>query len=188
MCLFLDLEDNCIRLTYGELFQIFQSFPENNLNTKLKRLQLSILEQTGRDIFPDDEKKNSSRERSKRLKTSDLQCGRSVQELAYYYATQMKFRAERNTDAYKIIRDITNINIKIKEYRNALDETKNAAFKLSSVEAVSLIIKAKLSKNQYNLIKQRTRKKAVIYISRYKKVLQAKKNATLIVVTVGLHQ
>lgn len=108
----------------------------------------------------------------KRQKTSELRKITSIKELAD--ATQMSFRAQGNVDASKIIKDISDIPTKAKEYCKAMEYKKLTPSKLSSDEAVSLIIEAKLSKNQYNLIRWQAKEKNCDIYPAYKKVLEAK--------------
>lgn len=114
-----------------------------------------------------------SSDRSKRMKTSNLRNTSSAVELAY--ATQMNFRAEGNNQAAKILKDITNTPSKAHEYCNALKNQTTTYTKLSADEALSLLIEAKLSKSQYNLIRRQVKEKNCHIYPSYDEILKAKK-------------
>ncbi|GBP86804.1 hypothetical protein EVAR_99884_1 [Eumeta japonica] len=123
-------------------------------------------------------------DRTKRVKTKDLRTMHTTQELSY--ATQMNLRASGQTDAAKILKDITTISPKrATKHRAAFSkygtESSFQAKRLSSSDALSLFVDANLTRMQYNKIKA----KAPFVFSSYKEIQRAKKECypNIIVVT-----
>lgn len=221
---FTDMEEIVV-LSHRDLFNILQSCPQKNIQSRFSYLHTRILELTNHETVSKSSKikisrfksqflskwaavhrikeafiskyvkwldltikfqKNITRhkgrpkisfqdssERTKRLKTGHLRSATSTQELAY--ATQMSFRAEGNVMASKILKDISNVPQKAEEYCTALNNNKKSHSKLTSDEALSLIIEAKLSKSQYNLIRNQVKEKNCDVFPAYDEVLESKR-------------
>lgn len=111
-------------------------------------------------------------ERTKRLKTKDLRETNSLSALAY--ATQMSLRAQGNPQASKIVKEITTLSPeranKYKEaYKKSLEPQKVSMN--SGEDALSVLVDAKLSRNKYEIV----REKALEKFPSYKVVQTTKK-------------
>lgn len=95
-----------------------------------------------------------SSERTKRRKTASLRSDVPVNELVY--ATQMSLRSAGQPAAATVLKDITTTSPKrAVRYRRAFEsaeERKNG--KLTSEQALSIFVEAKLTRRQYNLIRE----------------------------------
>lgn len=111
-------------------------------------------------------------ERTKRHRTKHLRSEFSHEELSY--ATQMSLRSAGQTDASKLIKEITSTSPKrATRYRTAFEESEvNKSSQLSPEEALSMFVDAKLTRNQYNIIRAKDKARFPSY-----KILQnAKQN------------
>ena len=113
-----------------------------------------------------------SSERSKRRKTEEVRAKLGCDELAY--ATQMSLRAAGKVDASHVLKDIFKSSpSKSLKHRRAFKQVREK--RLSSHDALSLIIKGKLSKAQYNLMRSMSLQNNSILYPAYKYNLQSKK-------------
>ncbi|CAH1108689.1 unnamed protein product [Psylliodes chrysocephalus] len=120
----------------------------------------------GRPIVPFEE----SNELTKRKKTEDLRKNKSIAELSF--ATQMSLRVSGNTEASKLLKDITSTSPKRaskygKAYKTLIEKEPR---KMSGEDALALLVDAKLSRHQYSLIRQSNPERFPSY-----KILQAEK-------------
>lgn len=95
-----------------------------------------------------------SSERSKRLKTKMLRNSTSTSVLSY--ATQMRLRLEGSTDAAKVLKEITSSSparaTKYKAaYQKSLEQQEPKC--MSGEDALAILVSAKLSRYQYDLIR-----------------------------------
>lgn len=111
-------------------------------------------------------------ERTKRRRTENIRQS-SFEELSY--ATHMKLRAEGKVEAAKIVKDISSSSpSKAKKYRSSLELIPEVT--LSADEAVSLIMEQKLSRSQYQGLRNLSVKKKCKLYPSYKLVLKAKRD------------
>lgn len=112
-----------------------------------------------------------SSERTKRQKTSDLRKSTPLSVLAY--ATQMSLRASGKNEAAKVVQEISSSPKRATKLRDAYKKSLEYKPKmLSGEDALALLVDAKLSRHQYDLIRQTAPEK----FPSYKKVQTAKKN------------
>lgn len=111
-----------------------------------------------------------SSDRTKRRKTEHLRAQTSIEELSY--ATPMSLRASGKLDAAKVIKDVTlGSPSKAKKYKkcDSISETT-----LSANAALSLIVEQKLSRSQYQGLRNISRENNCNLFPPYKLVYQAK--------------
>lgn len=112
----------------------------------------------------------SSAERTKRQKTSELRKATPLDVLTY--ATQMSLRASGKTEASKVVHEITTSPNRATKLRKAYKKSLESETQmLSGEDALAMLIDAKLSRHQYEII----RKKAPEKFPSYKIVQTAKK-------------
>lgn len=111
-----------------------------------------------------------SNERTKRKKTEELRKSTPIAELSY--ATQMGFRATGNTEASKLLKEITTSSPqRASKYKKAYKTSlQKEPCKMSGEDALALLVDAKLSRHQYSIIRQSNPDRFPSY-----KVLQAEK-------------
>lgn len=104
-----------------------------------------------------------SSERSKRRKTLCLRKQYSEQELAY--ASQMNLRASGQTDAPKVVRDVVlSTPTRAQKYRKALKRSNDFNDpQISADAALSMIMEAKLTRHQYNIVRYNAKNKFPCY-------------------------
>lgn len=108
-------------------------------------------------------------ERTKRQKTEKLRSNTDIHELCY--ATQMSLRSSGNTDAAKLVKEITFSSPKrATRYRKAFKMSQSPIIQLSGESALSMIVDAKLTRHQYNIIRSKDKKRFPSY-----KIVQAAK-------------
>lgn len=109
-------------------------------------------------------------ERTKRQKTEKLRREHSSEELVF--AGQMSLRSSGQLEASKVIKDITQTTpTRAIKYRNAYSRSREEEPILSGEEALAMIIDAKLSRDQYLIIRSKDPKK----FPSYKIIQEAKK-------------
>lgn len=112
----------------------------------------------------------SSSEHTKRVKTKELRESTPVPVLTF--ATQMGLRAEGKAQASKLLKEITTASPKrASKYRKAYRNSLEPQQQMSSEDALGVLVDAKLSRYQYDIIRMSAPEK---YPS-YKKVQSAKK-------------
>lgn len=112
----------------------------------------------------------TSSERAKRLKTKELRDSTPVNLLTY--ATEMSLRAVGQAQASKLLHEITSTSPKrASRYRKAYVKSLDAQ-PMSGEDALSVLVDAKLSRHQYNIIRMSAPEK----FPSYKKVQAAKKD------------
>ncbi|XP_024875226.1 uncharacterized protein LOC112456728 [Temnothorax curvispinosus] len=112
-------------------------------------------------------------ERSKRRKTAEMRTTYSTEELSY--ATQMKLRSSGKLDAANIVKEVTTSSpTRASKYKAAFQATSNVAIPMSDDAALSVVVEAKLTKNQYSLIRQSMKEHHCNLYPPYDKVSQAK--------------
>lgn len=96
---------------------------------------------------------DSSSDRTKRLKTQKLRTSTPVSVLSY--ATQMALRAEGSAHASEVLRDITTTTpSRASKYKKAYKRSLEQEIKIMSGEdALAMMIKAKLSRSQYEVVR-----------------------------------
>lgn len=107
------------------------------------------------------------KEKTKVKKCKDIRDQISLPVLAY--ATQMSLRAAGKIDESKIVKEIISSPTKAKKYRKSIEQVPPQ--QLTPDEALSVLVEAKLSRHQYNVI----RKVAPEKFPSYKLVQRAKK-------------
>lgn len=127
------------------------------------------------------EKKNSGRpsseftdssERTKRRRTEEMRSQSSTEELSY--ATQMKLRVSGKLDAAKVVKDVTlGSPSKAEKYRKSLEFVSETI--LSGDKALSLLIEQKLSRSQYEGLRNISLENNCKLYPSYKNVLIAKR-------------
>lgn len=101
-------------------------------------------------------------DRSKRFKTENLRANYSIPELGY--AMKMNFRACGEVQASKLVATITRSPNRASEYNKAYDEYQNRSVtKMSGEEALSVLVEAKLTRHQYNIIRSKNPEKFPSY-------------------------
>ncbi|XP_030766971.1 uncharacterized protein LOC115890777 [Sitophilus oryzae] len=113
-----------------------------------------------------------SGDRSKRKKTEQLRSIATVSELSY--AAQISLRASGKTDASKVVHEVTATSpTRASKYRKAYKELlKDRGPRLMTGEdALAVLVEAKLSRHQYNVIRMSDPEK----FPSYKNVQEAKK-------------
>ena len=68
------------------------------------------------------------------------------------HATQMSLRAAGKTDESKIVKEIISSPTRAKKYRKSLKQV--SPQQLSAEEALSVLVEAKLTRHQYNVIRK----------------------------------
>lgn len=117
---------------------------------------------------------SKSSERTKRRKTQLLRS--EVGSLELSYAAQMSLRASGQLDAANVIKDVTLTTPKRAEkYRKAYKETSKSVMPYTDDKALSLIIEAKLSKHQYNILRSTAKLNNCNIYPPYEKITLAKK-------------
>lgn len=107
-------------------------------------------------------------EKTKGKKCKDIRDNTPLSVLAH--ATQMSLRAAGKTDESKIVKEIISSPTRAKKYRKSLKQV--SPQQLSAEEALSVLVEAKLTRHQYNVI----RKAAPEKFPSYTIVQAAKKN------------
>lgn len=112
---------------------------------------------------------------TKRKKTADIRNRFRSKELAY--ATQMKLREERLTDAAAIIREATQTTpSRATKIRDSWKQTENnPVYAYTDMEALALMVDSDLSVSQYNSIQSGAKKRNANIYPPYNRVLAAKK-------------
>lgn len=111
-----------------------------------------------------------SSERTKRNKTKLIRSTMSSAELTY--AAQMSLRAEGSVDAAAIVKEVKfSTPTRASKYRQAFKRREGESLYLSEDKALSVLIEAKLTRHQYNIIREADKKK----FPSYKKIQEAKK-------------
>lgn len=111
-------------------------------------------------------------ERSKRRKTEEIRSSFSPEELCY--AAQMQFRAAGKLDTALVMKDVTlSTPTRASKYKKAY--TKVNAIQFSSDEALSVFIEAKLTKFQYNIIRDAAKQHNSNLYPNYESITSAKK-------------
>lgn len=90
-------------------------------------------------------------ERSKRRRTEEVQACFSSEEL--YYAAQMQFKNDKKVDAANVIKDIISSPERVNEYIDAQRQSSLLIKPYLRDEALSITVGAKLTKYQYNIIR-----------------------------------
>lgn len=112
-----------------------------------------------------------SSERSKRRKTEELRSSFSPEELAY--ATQSSLRSTGQLDASKLVKEAAlSTPTRASKYRKKFNITTETP--LTSEGALSLLIELKLSKSQYQGLRQTSLQQNCRLYPSYKKLLEAK--------------
>ena len=94
-----------------------------------------------------------SSERTKRRKTEHLRSETNTDELAY--ATQMSLRADGQWDAANVVKNVTCTTPKRgSKFRKAYKESLSPVQVITDDRALSMVIEAKLTKRQYNIIRK----------------------------------
>lgn len=114
-----------------------------------------------------------SSERTKRQKTEELRQNFSPSQLTY--AAQMSYRNEKQPSASRLLKVINQEPAKAKDFFKALHKNNNNYSRLTGVDAVSLMVEAKLSKFQYKLIRKLALSNNCYLYPSYDQVLEAKK-------------
>lgn len=156
---------------WSKAFRIEERFRKNNvewLNTSISfptRKEIKTTERKrGRPKIPFE----SSSERTKRLKTKKLRDSTPV--IMLNYATQMSLRATGQAQASKVLQEITNASPKrANRYRNAYIKLLKKQV-MSGEDALAVLVDAKLSRHQYNIIRMNAPDKFPSY-----KIVQAAK-------------
>lgn len=113
-----------------------------------------------------------SSERSKRRKTQDIRTSFNSVELAY--ATQMSLRSSGQSDAAKVIKDVTMTSpLRASKYRKAYSATDEIT--LSEEAALSAMIEYKFSKSTYQGMRRLGKENNCKLYPSYEKVMKAKK-------------
>uniref|UniRef100_A0A2S2QUF9 Uncharacterized protein n=1 Tax=Sipha flava TaxID=143950 RepID=A0A2S2QUF9_9HEMI len=112
-----------------------------------------------------------SSERNKRKITQELRNNTSVNMLSH--ATQMSLRASEQVEAAKLLKEITTSTpTRASRYRKVYKkQSAQAPKKLSAEDALAVIVDAKLSRYQYNIIRMSAPDK----FSSYKVLQESKK-------------
>lgn len=125
-----------------------------------------IKRKRGRPTLPFED----SSERTKRQKTSKLRASTSTSELAF--ATQVSLRSTGKATASTIVKEVAlGSPTRARKYKESFRKTLQKKKAMTAEDAVALIIDAKLSRYQYNLIREKDKE---IFPS-YKNVQKAKK-------------
>lgn len=125
------------------------SFPatrSNELNNELTDEQSILRGRPSLDF-------GSSSERSKRRKSEDLRRNFTTEELSY--ATQMSLRSSGHLHSAQVLKDITTTSpTRALRYKKAFQAITTATVDttLSADVALSIMVEAKLTKKQYNVI------------------------------------
>ncbi|XP_050295677.1 uncharacterized protein LOC126735653 [Anthonomus grandis grandis] len=115
----------------------------------------------------------ASSDRSKRRKTETLRSTFTAQELSF--AAQMQHRAKGELDVSNVIKEVVfSTPARAKKYKKAY-YSKEKPIPLSSGEALSLVVEAKLTKFQYNTIRDSSKEHNANIYPNYEAVTQAKK-------------
>ncbi|CAH0546704.1 unnamed protein product [Brassicogethes aeneus] len=115
-----------------------------------------------------------SSERVKRRKTEELRTQYSSSELGF--AAQMQLRAEGKLDAANIVKDAIFLDPSCaSRYRNAYSQSLNSVIPYSTDQALSLFVEAKLTKYQYNLLRNSSKENNCKLYPNYESVTAAKK-------------
>lgn len=109
-------------------------------------------------------------DRSKRRKTQELRSNNETVELTY--AAEMKLRSEGNVHAAKVLADIIQ-NPDASNYIKKDSDRKIA--KLTEDKALSLLINARLTKYQYNIIRSNALEENCPLYPNYESIIKAKK-------------
>ncbi|XP_071581303.1 uncharacterized protein [Temnothorax nylanderi] len=112
----------------------------------------------------------SSSERSKRRKTEDLRRNFTTEELSY--ATQMSLRSSGNLHSAQVVKDVTTSPTRALLYKKAFQTTVETT--LSANVALSIMVEAKLTKKQYNIIRSSMKKHNCRLYPNYNAVRAAK--------------
>lgn len=160
----------------GKSHRTFDRFTENNDEW----LKTSIAFQMYEHEQPTERKESArgrgrpelpfleSSERSKRKKTQEIRKRTPLHELTY--ATQMSLRSSGQTEAAKLIKEVTETTpTRAKKFRKAMN-IYNKTKLMSGEEALALYVEAKLTQHQYNLIRAQDKERFPSY-----KVLQITK-------------
>ncbi|GBM91847.1 hypothetical protein AVEN_107505-1 [Araneus ventricosus] len=121
---------------------------------------------TGRPL-----KNLESSERTKRRKTEQLR--EKTDSKSLMYAAQMKYRSEGHTETADILRVLTTKPEAAKVYQQAISVRKMHA--MSVDKALSLLINGKLTKFQYNLIRNSALEEGSTLYTNYEAVIKAKR-------------
>lgn len=113
-------------------------------------------------------------ERSKRRKTEALRSQFSPQELSY--AAQMQLRAEGKLDSAAVMKDIVFSTPKrATKYKEAYAKISQSVIPYSSDKALSIVVEAKLTKFQYNIIRNAAKDNNSNIYPNYETITAAKK-------------
>lgn len=94
-------------------------------------------------------------ERSKQRRTAEMRTTHSTEELCY--ATQMNLRSSGKLDAANIVKEVTTSSpTRASKYKAAFQAASNPAIPMSADAALSVVVEAKLTKNQYSVIRRST--------------------------------
>ncbi|KAL4152921.1 hypothetical protein QTP88_000754 [Uroleucon formosanum] len=138
---------------------------KNWLNASIKFVSLNEQNNRGRPEVAFE----MSSERNKRKKTQEMRNNTSVNVLSH--ATQMSLRASGQVEAAKLLKEITTSTpTRANKYRKVFKQSE-APKKLSGEDALAVIVDAKLSRHQYNIIRMSALDKFPSY-----KVVQESKN------------
>lgn len=115
-----------------------------------------------------------SSERSKRRKTEDLRETKNVLELAY--ATHMSLRAQGNIDAATVVKDaVFSTPKRAQTIRKAYKDSMLKTQPFSNEKALSILVDAKLTKFQYNIIRLAAKEQNCKLFPAYENITEAKK-------------
>jgi len=122
---------------------------KNWLNASIKFVSLNNQNNRGRPVVAFE----MSSERNKRKITQELRNNTSVNVLGH--ATQMSLRASGQVEAAKLLKEITTSTpTRASRYRKVFKkQSEQAPKKLSGEDALAVIVDAKLSRHQYNIIR-----------------------------------
>lgn len=112
-------------------------------------------------------------ERSKRRKTEPLRTEYSSGEIAY--AAQMSLREKGQVDAAAVLNEVVfSTPTRAQKYRKSYKDSSTKEHQLSSDEALSVLVEAKLTRHQYSVIRGQAKNR----FPSYKIIQEAKKNVT----------
>lgn len=115
-----------------------------------------------------------SSERSKRRNTEMLRFQTSTSKLLY--AAQMSLRKSGKLDAAEVIKEVTATTpTRATKYRKAYKDSLVPHVQISSNQAISMLVEAKLTKYQYNIVRSTAITHGKKIFPNYEAVIQAKK-------------
>lgn len=109
----------------------------------------------------------------KRKRTLQMRKDRSSDEITH--AAKMCLKSDGNLEASRLVDEALRTPTVVSEMRNVLAQNKNSCIMLSEDEALSLYTEAKLTKAQYQYIRNTFLSKNINILPNYEKLILAKK-------------